>query len=203
MIFLFFSYIGLSQSDSNTVGIFNSLSDSTTIKNDSLKKFMKDFETITYPFEFKEPPNSKEVIDYKSLKHFFNIDKEDLGFENYYYGYVFYESSYLGLIFTRHYSPGAFGIESFFVELITLTYDGEIIDSKELSCLCYNSNFGSNDYYSTEFKIVVNSKKIIVYERNIHATLIQEDSENDFEEITTKISKIDINSVGEINSNKE
>ena len=198
IVFLLYSYGGFSQSAPNINLKHNSLGDSVAIKNDSLKMFIKDFETITYPFEFEEPPNSGDIINREPLQYLLDVDLEESSHESYYYGYIFYAPSYLGLIITRHYDPGAFGIDNSYVALITLTYDGAIVDHKELSCLCHDTNMGTNDYYATEFKIIVESNKITVHETSIHGTLIEEGNENDFEEINTEVIQFDVSTNGKI-----
>jgi hypothetical protein len=195
---------GFSQTDPNAGGRFNYLREINSNKYDSLMKFIKGFKTITFPFEFSKP-NDETVIDIKLMQHLFDFDinQEDLGYGNYYYGYVFYNSNYVGLIITRYYTPGAFGINNYFVELFTLNDEGKLIDSEELGCFCHDTNMGSNDYYSTELKIVVDSNKIIVNKRNIHATLIEKENESGYEDVTTSIYQIDISAFGEISKSRE
>ncbi len=169
------------------------------IENDSLRQFIEHFETITRPFVFSNY-TSGEYIEPKLVQHFFDLDEEDTEERGvgYYYGYVYYEKEYLGIIYTKNYSPGAFGIDNYYINLVTLTYDGNLIDTKELGCFCNDSNLGSNDYHKSELIITIDIREVSIKEKTTHATLIEEDDTTGFKKIEENTYQVDIKSSGEI-----
>lgn len=168
------------------------------VKNDTLKAFLKKFETFNYPIKLTEL-NESNVINKKLVKHFLDIELEvGFGYEEFYYNIAFYEENYIGLVFTRYFSPGAFGINNYFVNLITIDYSGNVIDDEDIGCFCNDTNMGSNDYYASDIKVTIEKGNIFVIEDNTHATLIVEDEEDAFENITTEEYTITINSDGKI-----
>jgi len=175
----------------------------STIKNDSLKKYIENFETITRPFVFSKS-NAGEEIKPKFLQQFFNLDEEEVKERgcSYYYGYVYYDKNYLGFIYTKNYSPGAFGINHYFINLVTLTYEGDLIDTTELGCFCHDTNLGSNDYHKSELDITISVGKILIKEKSMHATLIEKGNKSDFKKIENNTYQIAIKSSGKINRSK-
>lgn len=175
-----------------------------SIKNDSLKEFVNNFTSQTLPFNI-DNPHEENVIDKELLKQFLNIefDDENAGLEEYYYGDVFYGEDYIGLIHTHYYTPGAFGIENYFIEFASLTYDGKLISKKELGCFCNDTNMGINDYYATEVALDIEMEKITVIEKTTHGTLIEEEGVEPFEEISQKEYSFNISSSGSITKVKE
>lgn len=162
-IFLFDAIGACSQYESGNVD-----KNADDITNDSLRLFVKDFATINYPYSISKP-NDEKTIDLNKMNRILHLNKskEDIGLEEYYYGYVFFDDSFLGLIITHFYTPGAFGIENYFMELITLDYNGKYIDSEVLGCYCNDTNMGSNDYFSTDLKIVVDELEIKIFKRGL------------------------------------
>ena len=171
----------------------------TKISNDSLKAFIKNFEIISYPFHFSDI-NKENPIDIAIAEYFLDIEPDDgFGYEEFYFNFVFLEENFICIIYTRYYTPGAFGINNYFVNLITMDYSGKIIDAEDIGCFCNDTNMGNNDYYATDLEVTIEKGEISVIKNNIHATLIDEDEEDSFEEITTEDYSIIINSEGVIN----
>lgn len=182
--------LGYGQSDTITlhpVKVFKGISN---VEGEDLQAFVKGFKSITYPFEFADFPNGKEIdstqmVDFLGLIPDTSVATIEIGQEAYYTGYVFYAQDYFGLIITHNYSPGAFGIDNYFIELYTFTYGGKLITTADLGCFCHDTNMGSNDYYATELAVNIELGKITVKETNIHATLIEEEDKAFFDERTT------------------
>lgn len=174
------------------------------IKNDSLKAIVRKFEEKQYPFTLAEIKDD-EVIDASMLNQLLKLELEisELGLQEYYYGYVFYDKEFFGLVITHYYTPGAFGIENYFLELITVTYEGKVISHEVLSCFCNDTNMGSNDYYSTEPEIIFDARKIVVNEKLTHATLVEDESEEPFEDITEEVFCFDVDGKGKVVKRKQ
>ncbi|GAA4276345.1 hypothetical protein [Aquimarina mytili] len=201
IVFIAFSFKSFRQKDSipNTDHI--TTNGIHTIKNDSLRAFVVNFEPITYPFTFSQP-NDKKDMDIELLNHFLDQEitqEENLGYGAIFYGYVFFDNNYFGLIHTRYYDPGAMGIHNYFMDLATLSYDGKIIDYRGLGCFCYDSNMGSNEYFATQLAITIDQGKISIKKEDIHATLIEDEETTDaFEDIISSAYELEISPKGRI-----
>ena len=192
----------LSQENTKTKGnLSNSINiNKNRIKPDSLGKFIENFKPVVLPFEFTYTADSI-IIDGSWINYFYK-DYEDSG-EKLYCNYVFYSSSYLGLIINSNWEPGVAGVSNNNIDLFTISYDGKIIDELDLGCFCFDSNMGSNDYYSTELNVAIDTNKIIRNEKHTHAILVEEEGEESFEEVKHKTYKYNVNSVGEIKIKNE
>lgn len=146
-----------------------------SISNVNFKKLVKGFEAKERPFRIKDYWEGDTISEKQAVKYMNYVEEDWSMFTVFYKGYVLFEEDYVGLITNIYDTPGAFGVHNNFIWLYRYTYDGKLIDAEEMGCYCYDSNMGSNDYYSTALELVVGTEAITIHSSDIHATLFEED----------------------------
>ncbi len=148
------------------------------IKNKKFKLLLGCFPFINTPFKLSYNASENTPLTNEELFFFITEEeqKEQLGCDTYYPAFVFYQNDRIGCILLRNYSPGAFGVNNDVYELYLFDYHGTLIKKEEIGCNCYDSNMGSNDYYSTVLdSVFVDKQRIRIYSRQEYGTLMQEE----------------------------
>lgn len=171
----------------------NSISLQTNKDNPEFTQFLKRFELKKYPLSISKPFEGTEISHF-DLKQFLNIELDTMALvkEHYSYRYKVGHQDFYTLIVSHLVSPGKFGINNEFIEVITISKQGVIIDFKDIGCFCSDINIGTNDYYSSSVNIDMDSTHIIVKTEYEHATLIEEQSDSVFKEDSIEFSQYNI-----------
>ncbi len=159
---------------------------SKSISDPALAQFFQDFEVVEFPIKINEIPETEE-IDKDTVRKLLGVDPdaEEGWYTTFFYGLVFYQPNYIGLLPFRNGTPGVAGVNNFYVDLFTFDYAGNRLDSKEIGCYCYDSNMGSNEYFASELNILIDSSYIKIKQKDIHATLFENEADEAFEKIET------------------
>lgn len=192
IILSFLAFSSFTQSDSTSISL-------ETIENDSLREFLKQFKPTALPFSILEPVE-EDVLDMESYNYFLNQNMEDgdLGYGNHYYGNIFLLDNYIALTITRYFTPGAFGINNYYIELHTIDSTGQLLDYKDLGCFCSDINAGSNEIFFTQLEINVDSNRVYVNETLEHEYIVDPEDDKEYAKPKNRKNIFYLNEEGKI-----
>lgn len=193
--------INAQESKINVLGI-------RSIRDDSLKSFVRNFETAQFPFNLTYVPQEseqKEQIEENHVKKYIKSENHLDGIINRYcYGFVFFSERYLLLITSFHQTQGLSSMEDWHLRIHSFSYGGTFISTKDIACHCNSFRLGRNEYYATTFDGVVLSNSLIVnYEIKKRGSILPDEEENFFEEIARDTIGFFIDKQGEIDKSNE
>lgn len=169
------------------------------IMNDSLRLFASRFQEVDDTFNLTYVPDNN-LIDFWLVKKYLKSKNYMDGINNkYFYGFILFAEDFFILISSLHQSQGLASMDNWFILAHTFDYNGKPIDFKTLACNCNNRDLGKNEFFSDSFDIIILTKEsIITYIRKTHGTILDEESEEPFENIVYDTVSYHLNISGQI-----
>lgn len=189
-----FDFALFSSSDEEYQSSMKELEQSWT--KEELLEFSNEFKSMEIPFDYEpidwEAEGRIEMTTEEIRKFIYpEYDPETEFGTTYFYGVKYETESYIALIYTQFYIPGAFGINNRTLYMNTYDKNGKLIKSGYLGCQCLDNNY--YDYDETFEKFHIMENQILVtgtYTSASHEWAEEEGMEtfSNVEEISRKIN---------------